>query len=126
EADEEHGRQCRPGDPAGDGLAAVDGDAEVTMEDAVRAAAEERREDVRHAGGADEHAEALTVGVAGADPAAVLDRDRLIEAPGLLEVLLVLEGHAWVVGEPGGRAAPGGEQGGVHGQGEGETKRDGL
>src|SRR6185503_3653256 len=93
EAGKDQRREGRPGDPTDHRLAAVDRDAEVAVKDAVRAAAEKARQEVRHALVADEDAQSLAVRIAHAEPAAVLHRDGLVEAPGLLELLLVLERH---------------------------------
>ena len=94
DAGEDEGRQRGPRDAVAHLLPGVDRVAEVAVEHAVGGAAQGLGQEVREARGADERGRggqraeegALGLRVAEAHPAAVLDRDRLVEAPGLLEL----------------------------------------
>ena len=111
-----------------DGLTGLDGDPEVAVDDPVVTATGERGEELRHALIADEHRQAVAIhlGVAEAHPAAVLDRDGLVQAPGLLELLLVRLRDPRVVGEAGGRPTGGREEDGVDHDRDPDEDRDRL
>ena len=66
------------------------------------------------------------VGIAGADPAAVLDGDGLVQAPGLLELLPVGDASPWGCWRSAARAARGGEQDAVDDDRDAEQDGDGL
>jgi hypothetical protein len=101
------------------------------VENAVRAPADGLRQDVRPAFRADERGRrredpedlVVDVGVARSKPPAVLDRDRLVKPPCLLEVLAILERHPRVVGEPRSGAAGGGKKN--HVDDDRDTEQDG-
>jgi len=68
------------------------------VHDAGLDSGEEGRQDAREPRWAEQRLDAIRVAAAGAEPAAVLDRDRLVETERLHIRLLLLRREAWIVG----------------------------
>ncbi len=133
-AGQDERRQGGRADQDRDLLAGRDRDAEVAVEEAVGAAADRGGQHIRDAargeqgvrGREDPQHLAIVVRVAQPHPAAVLDGNRLVQPPRVLELLSVRLGHPGVVGELRGGTSRRRQEDPVDDDGDPEQDRDCL